>query len=111
MTINEAIKRAEEVTGRMTIDEAINHAEEVASKMLNERVQCIKCAEEHQQLAEWLKELKQLKEKEPKIGYWITLKDEYDDIVEAVCSYCGKNGNHKWAFCPNCGTKMEGVQE
>ena len=41
----------------MTIDEAIKHAEEVAEEKL-----CEKCGEEHRQLAEWLKELKQLRE-------------------------------------------------
>lgn len=56
----------------MTIDEAIAHAREVAEKNRNfdvipEKVMatstfkynCIKCAEEHEQLAEWLEELKQ----------------------------------------------------
>lgn len=45
--------------------------------------------------------------KTQKIGKWIILKDEYDDVVEAVCSCCDRNGNHKWAFCPNCGARME----
>ena len=44
----------------MTLDEAIKHAEEVAKQ--NEEKRCCKCAEEHRQLAEWLKELKQLRE-------------------------------------------------
>ena len=69
----------------MTIDEAIKHAEEVAdlceyeaskydmSDSYESHVSCQegKCAEEHRQLAEWLKELKELKrlkEQEPK---WI----------------------------------------
>ena len=43
----------------MTIDEAIKHAEEVANDM---ELCCKECAKEHKQLAEWLKELKQLKE-------------------------------------------------
>ena len=43
----------------MTIDEAIIHAREVASRKFDDRVHCIKCAEEHEQLAEWLEELKQ----------------------------------------------------
>ena len=56
----------------MTIDEAIAHAREVAEKNRNfdvipEKVMatstfkynCIKCAEEHEQLAEWLEELQQ----------------------------------------------------
>ena len=59
----------------MTIDEAIKHAEEVAdvcgfearkydmTDAYERYVACQdgKCAEEHRQLAEWLKELKQLK--------------------------------------------------
>ena len=47
---------------------------------------------------------------EQKIGKWITLKDEYGDVVEAVCSNCGRNGRHTWKYCPNCG-KMKGVSE
>ena len=42
----------------MAIDEAIAHAREVASRKFDDRVHCIKCAEEHEQLAEWLEELK-----------------------------------------------------
>ena len=66
----------------MTLDEAIKHAEEVAEKFesLHERYEnmdedrllfrveeneCKNCAKEHRQLAEWLKELKQLREQEP----------------------------------------------
>ena len=43
----------------MTSDEAIVHAKEVASRKFDDRVHCIRCAEEHEQLAEWLEELKQ----------------------------------------------------
>ena len=43
----------------MTLDEAIIHCEDVA----NDRAGCCEdCAEEHRQLAEWLKELKAYKE-------------------------------------------------
>ena len=54
----------------MTLDEAIKHAEEVAdekkkeacnlydAKNYEESRECIWCADEHRQLAEWLKELK-----------------------------------------------------
>lgn len=56
----------------MTLDEAIKHAEEVADG--HDRIKQIKavtleeckCADEHRQLAEWLKELKQLREQKPK---------------------------------------------
>lgn len=52
----------------MTLDEAIKHAEEVAEqnewfeKNYLENKGCKECAEEHRQLAEWLKELKHLRE-------------------------------------------------
>lgn len=61
----------------MTIDEAIKHAEEVAEEkeaqawesQLQEEYRTIKsckeCAEEHRQLAEWLRELKEHREKQP----------------------------------------------
>ena len=59
----------------MTIDEAIEHAREVAEIQRNNyklnktlgksspyyNTDCIKCAEEHEQIAEWLEELKAIK--------------------------------------------------
>lgn len=54
----------------MTIEEAIQHAEEVAEKNewfdknCLESMQCKKCAEEHRQLAAWLKDYKRLLEQE-----------------------------------------------
>lgn len=63
---------------RLTLDEAIKHAKEVADMNYNDaekfdsndsvenymKANCIKCAEEHEQLAEWLEELKSYKEAE-----------------------------------------------
>ena len=60
----------------MTIDEAIAHATEVAEIQRNNdklnktlgksspyyNTDCIKCAEAHEQIAEWLEELKEYKE-------------------------------------------------
>ena len=78
----------------MTLDEAIKHAEEVAEEKEQDRDvrkihldnrnnhnnivhyrKACKCAEEHRQLAEWLKELKQLRKQE-KTGHWIGHSDE-----------------------------------
>ena len=50
----------------MTIDEAITHAKEVSSRKFDDRVHCIRCAEEHEQLAEWLEELKMYKSLAPR---------------------------------------------
>ena len=72
----------------MTIDEAIAHEREVAAIQRNNdklnktlgksspyyNTDCIKCAEEHEQLAEWLEELKFLKQ-------WKS------DIMDEFCKY------------------------
>lgn len=77
----------------MTIDEAIKHAEEVAEEKENEAQdleyfkldwkyeakQCSKCAKEHRQLAEWLKELKQLREQ----TRWVPVSDGLPEDSES----------------------------
>ena len=63
----------------MTLDEAIAHAREVAERKRRAinfksednidddiKMNCLKCAGEHEQLAEWLEELKELREAEDK---------------------------------------------
>lgn len=84
----------------MTLDEAIKHAEEVAieedklckryddasgyTRSHNEEIRtseakkCEKCAEEHRQLAEWLRELKQIKREIPEIA------SETKEILKSV---------------------------
>ena len=60
---------------RLTIEESIAHAKEIAEKNYRGadfesidsvdddiKANCIKCAEEHEQLAEWLEELKSYKD-------------------------------------------------
>ena len=57
----------------MTLEEAIEHAEEVMMNNLEKTkgrnasdpiaIQCFECADEHRQLAEWLKELKRYRER------------------------------------------------
>lgn len=61
---------------RLTLEEAIVHTKEVADMNYNDaekfdsndsvenymKANCIKCAEEHEQLAEWLEELKSYKD-------------------------------------------------
>lgn len=49
---------------KMTLDEAIEHLED---SIKNKEFSCESCKEEHKQLLEWLKELRNLKEK--KNGY------------------------------------------
>lgn len=64
----------------MTLDEAIKHCEETAKEIrwqaVKERMdiegvaECETCAEEHEQLAEWLKELKRYREADTRRLQW-----------------------------------------
>ena len=73
----------------MTLDEAIKHAEEVAEG--HEKIKCIKavtleeckCAEEHRQLAEWLKELKMYREMIPSASEVFLAEIRKDGRVES----------------------------
>ena len=72
----------------MTLDEAILHAREVAEIQRNNdklnktlgksspyyNTDCIKCAEEHEQIAEWLEDYKHIKQ-------WKS------DIMDSFCKY------------------------
>lgn len=59
----------------MTLEEAIKHTEEKAEELRNDAEHyeiavvnvygCEECAKEHEQLAEWLRDYKRLKEQEP----------------------------------------------
>jgi thiol-disulfide isomerase/thioredoxin len=87
----------------MTLDEAIKHCEEVAeeqdklckryddasgySRSHNESIRvadakwCERCAKEHRQLAEWLKDYKRLKEQEPFKNAYIQVVKERDIAI------------------------------
>lgn len=66
----------------MTLDEGIIHAKDVARNNHEAAIyladehptqaeKCEECAREHEQLAEWLKELKAYKETWHKLGMWL----------------------------------------
>lgn len=112
----------------MTLDEAIKHAEEVAeaeerSAKLHRRpdrgvkgsgkryLSCIECAKEHRQFAEWLKELKKLREQtrwisvsermpEQPYGCLVTVEDEepmtgqwFENILPYFVGWDGERWN------------------
>lgn len=107
----------------MTIDETIAHCEDVVNtnKELCERdndfyknqVQ-IQCSYEHQQLAEWLKELKYLKEKDEAkaVRYegdgYADGKMVYDMAYCPCCNHYFEEDSENWEceFCPNCGQRL-----
>ena len=86
----------------MTIDEAIIHAEEVMVDNLEKTknrnsadpvaIQCFECADEHRQLAEWLKELKQKRQAIEDIKAEIELikKAEYQIYGKGSWNFVGK---------------------
>nr|DAH50814.1 MAG TPA: hypothetical protein [Caudoviricetes sp.] len=78
---------------RLTLEDAIAHAKEVAEKNYRGadfesldsvdddiKANCIKCAEEHMQLVEWLEELKSYKDAEEQ-GLLVRLPCKIRDIV------------------------------
>lgn len=106
---------------RLTLEEAIVHAKEVAEKNYRGadfesieyidddiKTNCIKCAEEHMQLAELLEELKSYKEAEEQ-GLLVRLPCPVGTTVWDICGMdirenvvcgieCGKNGKQfLWA--------------
>lgn len=74
----------------MNLDEAITHTEEVASRKFDDRVHCIRCAEEHAQIAVWLKELKNLKMREQYKNDFETFRENkiynkaLDDLMQKI---------------------------
>lgn len=82
----------------MTLDEAIKHAEEVAevkerqlvefskyrAEITKEGDECLKCAKDHRQLAEWLTELKELREKQKWIPCSEGLPDDGTHVLTTI---------------------------
>ena len=100
----------------MTIDEAIAHAREVTERKRRAinfksednidddiKMNCLKCAEEHEQLAEWLKELKAYKSDDftknlqtlvYKQGYNKAIDDFVNQFNVIVDEKCGTDTNN-----------------
>ena len=74
----------------MTLDEAIKHCEEKEKEQaLNG---CFACAEEHKQLAEWLKELKRYREADIPRLQWekihCIITQGAGDVQDFFCGNC-----------------------
>ena len=113
----------------MTLDEAIKHCEEVAETKRQDAEDaeingcdnfardCEECANEHRQLAEWLSELKKLREQKKLRAErckWI----KYD--YRTICPQNHDVNNPYWRipenrmdalkYCPYCGKEIEVVE-
>lgn len=89
---------------RLTIEEAIKHAKEVADMNYNDaekfdsndsvenymKDNCMKCAEQHEKLAEWLEELKSYKDLEEQ-GLLVRLPDSLNRTLYQI--------NYRWTEC------------
>lgn len=125
----------------MTIDEAIAHAREKAKEQRYyanfERngmmyQSCIKCAEEHEQLAEWLEELKQYRaigtpeecraaterQKAKKLIFDHNLSDtlskfhcECGNTIKVSHDIGIMNNNNAPNYCSKCGQKLDWSDE
>lgn len=83
---------------RLTLEEAIKHAKEVADMNYNDaekfdsndsvenymKANCMKCAEQHEKLAEWLEELKSYKDLEEQ-GLLVRLPCKVGDTIWELC--------------------------
>lgn len=91
---------------RKTLGETIKHCNEVAGGALCEgTVNHKACVEEHKQLAEWLEELKRIRE-QPNRNVRKNVSGLEDD--EPECPHCGDD-LEKWdeySYCPNCGQAL-----
>ena len=83
---------------RLTLDEAIKHAKEVAKTNRAEATynftnlkeyydNCLECANQHNQLAEWLEELKSYKEADEQ-GLLVRLPCKVGDTVYKITRFC-----------------------
>ena len=96
MTLDEAIKHAEEVAEENENNAQIWHKQtknrivDFCDKAIQAENNCIKCAEEHRQLAEWLKDYKRLLEQEP----WIPVSKELPKglMIKTLVSCENDNG-------------------
>ena len=106
------------------LDEAIKHCEDKTKELREtyfgwkvENVSCVECANEHEQLAGWLKELKQRREADMK--RWIPVSERLpeDRRTVLVTAYWHETyqvmeaayfGNEEWWCVPfnNCGDHM-----
>ena len=91
----------------LTLDEAILHCQERA------KADCSECAKEHQQLAEWLEELKILRKKQipMEVSERTLLRDMYGRpyTIRGNCPVCGSSGllASYTDYCNACGQKLK----
>lgn len=98
----------------MTIEEAIAHAKETADTRSD---LCDECRDEHRQLADWLTELKQLREETSKLKRLLRLAVNDFEVMGNEIYYKGCDFDFKCKLCPfhcysgGCSTKWRCAQK
>ncbi len=80
----------------MTLDGAIKHCKEEAEKYMEYGIEteCYQCGKEHEQLAEWLTELKELREKIKKLEKELEVAKLINHAeFKTLCKYNHVGGN------------------
>lgn len=88
MNLEEAIKHCEEVAYEQDMKAGFETDNQTYTMSEVERERCKECANEHRQLAEWLKELKDYKDARVGCEY---CKHNYREQHERPCSLCQRN--------------------
>ena len=104
MTIDEAIANAREVAERNRI---LLDSDELVQKSYDahfDKLKCEKCAEKHEQLAEWLEELKMYRESSYGELYGMVYSKAIDDFKSMLEEriLAGKMIDEKFAYIDNC---------
>lgn len=98
----------------MTIEEAIAHAQKTADTRTD---LCDECREEHRQLADWLAELKQLREETSKLKRLLKLAVNDFEVMGNEVYYKGCDFDFRCKLCPfhcysgGCSTKWRYTNE
>lgn len=111
MTLDEAITHAKDIAERQrkTSDEWLKQSNEEGSYEEEISKGCKKCAEEYEQLADWLEELKQYRA----IGTLEEVRNAVEKQKAKSPTYEGDgyapDGSFVWDewLCPNCGSRFE----
>ena len=113
MTLDEAIQHAEDKSKEIYIQAMLCHANPDDGKL----DKCIECAKEHEQLAEWLKDYREMKLYHVSVvhGKWIAQYVSRRELTDVFsCSNCNvsvrllhKKVKCSYKYCPYCGAKME----
>ena len=115
MTLEQAIEHCEEKVKELKATAKLGRGNPNPFAMLPE--ECLSCAEEHEQLAGWLKELKKRRANDRPQGEWIREDKPWggfgDRVLVLTCSKCGESfvyhGNEP-KFCSECGADMRGEE-